>query len=321
MRLLDMIAQGPHSRVVNNAVGREVDFNGVSEIAGALSECSLRYVLDKPASAQCRDLVLMAREMFAPEDQFLRMPAERFWLEWFCDLESGPEGSTAMSGQRMGAFVDADPSGRSGVIRMFWASPEGPKSTEASLEFDLDRELAVPQGSRTSFRLTHRDFSHLDPLFRRALLKLNPALISFVEMLPPKEFRKVISQVGENMWWCLPLALAFSAMMNSGGLLDERQSSLDRLNAVRAKAKRPPLLEHVEVGMQLGYSRFSIRDARSDAERRGPRLHYVRGHIVRRSGKTFWRSSHLRGDVATPVVSRTVGFGAGRSPRREEASA
>jgi hypothetical protein len=36
-------------------------------------------------------------------------------------------------------------------------------------------------------------------------------------------------------------------------------------------------------------------------------LHHVRGHIVRRGNKVFWRSPHLRGDARLGVVrSRTV---------------
>jgi hypothetical protein len=41
--------------------------------------------------------------------------------------------------------------------------------------------------------------------------------------------------------------------------------------------------------------------------RHPPRLHHVRGHIVRREDRIFWRKPHLRGDASQGQVrSRTV---------------
>ena len=43
------------------------------------------------------------------------------------------------------------------------------------------------------------------------------------------------------------------------------------------------------------------------AGRRSPRLHHVRGHLVRRDSQVFWRLPHLRGNASRGVVrSRTV---------------
>jgi hypothetical protein len=41
--------------------------------------------------------------------------------------------------------------------------------------------------------------------------------------------------------------------------------------------------------------------------RRGRRLHHVRGHLVRRGNKIFWRIPHLRGSArAGSIRTRTV---------------
>ena len=42
-------------------------------------------------------------------------------------------------------------------------------------------------------------------------------------------------------------------------------------------------------------------------DRSAPRLHLVRGHLVRRGSLLFWRRSHMRGhsDIGT-IRSRTV---------------
>jgi len=73
--------------------------------------------------------------------------------------------------------------------------------------------------------------------------------------------------------------------------------------------------------MRLGYDRYSDGAKQDDAERPTPRLHFVRGYIVRRSGQTFWRTSHLRGDAAKPVISRTIRFNAFGGRGQESASA
>jgi hypothetical protein len=48
--------------------------------------------------------------------------------------------------------------------------------------------------------------------------------------------------------------------------------------------------------------------------RRSPRLHHVRGHLVRREDRVFWRTPHLRGSALQGVVrSRTVCLSFGRA--------
>jgi hypothetical protein len=259
--------------------------------------------------------MIFARELFQPNDRFLRVPAEQFWLEWFCDPEEEPRISNnfpavQLSRKRMGVLVNADASGRRGEIQHFFGSSDGPVKAQTSLLFDFDRELVIPEGSRSLFRLTHADLDHLNPLFRHTLMKLDPDWEEIMRCWQPEDFRRASFTFGQEAWCCLPVVLAFSAMLNSGGILDERRSDLGRLNKSRAKAKRLPLLDHVEVGMQLGYSRYSEGAGKLNNERQTPRLHFVRGHIVRRSGQTFWRTSHLRGDAARSVVSRTVRFDA-----------
>jgi hypothetical protein len=49
--------------------------------------------------------------------------------------------------------------------------------------------------------------------------------------------------------------------------------------------------------------------------RRSPRLHHVRGHLVRRGSRLFWRVPHLRGSArAGRVCTRTVTWTFGAAP-------
>jgi len=72
---------------------------------------------------------------------------------------------------------------------------------------------------------------------------------------------------------------------------------------------------HVEVRLVLGEEPRYAGSAAAH-HRTPPRLHFVRGHMVHRSGKTFWRASHLRGDTSKAVLQKTVRVTAAKSARR-----
>lgn len=313
MRLLDSIGQVTRPLTLRDASGKVREITGLCGMADRMSTFPLRYVLNEPASAQCRDLMVFAHEMFHADDPFLRVPAQRFWIEWFCDFDETSRlrdatSAVRMSGSRMGAAVVADESGRRGEIQHFFDSHDGPVRERASLYFDLDRELPIPRGIKTTFRLTHAELHHLNPLFRHVVITIDPEW-QFMTSWPTADFQRAVARIADAAWCCLPIILSFSAMLNSGGILNEQKSDLTRLNTARMKRGRIPLLDHVEVGTTLGYSRFSEGSGTLDA-RQAPRLHFVRGHIVRRGAHTFWRASHLRGDVTKPVRPRTIRFDA-----------
>jgi hypothetical protein len=106
----------------------------------------------------------------------------------------------------------------------------------------------------------------------------------------------------------IPVVLVFFLLLAARGGLPTRQASLDRLNRARARARKRPLLEHIEVSAPLFRSYETCAgDDRLRISRRRPRLHQVRGHLVRRGNQLFWRVPHLRGRSAFGYVStRTV---------------
>ena len=65
------------------------------------------------------------------------------------------------------------------------------------------------------------------------------------------------------------------------------------------------LFDHVE--LKLGQPP-SVGAAHAGGSRKFPRMHMVRGHLVRRQDSVFWRSAHIRGGAVTeppmPVTRR-----------------
>jgi hypothetical protein len=304
MRLMDMVAQATHPILVRDELGRTFLSGAVVEAASAVRECPVRYILDAASSAQCRDLVREAHELFRPEDPLLRVPAEAFWLEWFNDSDEG--GLAGRSEHRTGVMVEADSSGRRGRLRIFWPRNDAVETGWGSVLFDLDASMDVPSPSRARSRVLHRQLDHLNGLFGHAALELDSDWIAFMSAWTEEQRARCVQGLASFAWCSLPMVLAFSALLISGGALSERASDLHRLNKARAARKRPALLDHVEIGMVLGIASAGGTSSEVTDPRRSPRLHYVRGHQVKRSGKIYWRKSHFRGDPALPLLHRTI---------------
>jgi hypothetical protein len=105
----------------------------------------------------------------------------------------------------------------------------------------------------------------------------------------------------------MPVILAFLLLLGTRAGLPRRTETFERLNRAREKAGKSPLLEHVEVSCPLMARSHGAEVRHGMVTRRGPRLHHVRGHLVRRGNELFWRVPHLRGSARTGTVrARTV---------------
>jgi hypothetical protein len=70
---------------------------------------------------------------------------------------------------------------------------------------------------------------------------------------------------------------------------------------------RDRLLDHIEVSASLDTLHAADSAGGEYSARQSPRLHHVRGHLVRRDNRVFWRVPHLRGSARRGMVrSRTV---------------
>jgi len=104
-----------------------------------------------------------------------------------------------------------------------------------------------------------------------------------------------------------PMLMAFFLLLSARDLLPRQEICRERINRIRRQAGKPPLLEHVEVSAPIDKPPTRGLASAGDSWRSSPRLHHVRGHIVRRGAAVFWRSPHLRGSGRLGRVrSRTV---------------
>jgi hypothetical protein len=103
-----------------------------------------------------------------------------------------------------------------------------------------------------------------------------------------------------------PLILAFLLLLSAKDATRSIPVSRAVINRKRELHGRPPLLDHIEVRASLDAIQASSGGFEADG-RQSPRLHHVRGHLVRREDRVFWRVPHLRGSAARGMVhSRTV---------------
>ena len=302
MKLYEQILRRNYPQRVLGPTRAPSKLLGLLEAKADLRSCYSNYILDRESSWQCSDLVNNAHAMFDPKDPFLRVAAERMWIEFYSDPVDAAVGEKQ---SKVGALIVANSNGRSGQIQGFYEGKDGPLIDYGSVLFDLDKESMA---SDCSFHIHQATLTHLNPLFEHALLVVRPECRALLLDHPPPVQAELSRRLAEGSWYLLPVILAFSIMLNSRGILRQHPTSTEKIDQHASKPSKRAMLDHIEIKMDLGFSYARLDKQRINATRSPPRLHYVRGHVVRRAGKTFWRSSHLRGDIDQPVVPRTVTF-------------
>jgi hypothetical protein len=263
-----------------------------------IMRCPLRYILDESASRHCMELLLSGIDLLSLDPKLTRMPAQLFWIE---SVANPPISN--VPGLRIGTLIEADPGGRSGTIKVFYGEADGaPALLPATIQFDLDTE---PPCSSGALRIAHGHLRGVGNLLRHMAFLPDPAWMTF-SRANKQTHAADMGELAEAAWIYLPFVVAYSVLLNTKGATRQRPSSLERLNAARAKRGRPALLDHVEVTMNLS-PRQEGASRRSGGISRAPaRFHLVRGHLVHRSGRVFWRKAHMRGDVTRAIATRTV---------------
>jgi hypothetical protein len=105
----------------------------------------------------------------------------------------------------------------------------------------------------------------------------------------------------------IPLLLAFFLLLSTRSGLPQERCDLTRLNRSREKRSRRPLLDHIEVRAPILPAYAEHNRGEGQGVRRSPRLHHVRGHLMRHGSQLIWRVPHLRGLARNGrVQTRTV---------------
>jgi hypothetical protein len=331
MRLADRIAQCHTPFVVQNAKDNSLThLHGAADCAEEITHCPTRYVLSDDLTRLCTALAYSkgARNLACAD--FLRVPSERVWVEWcdsawLCELQLygfKPSAKHERGSGRRGVLIKSSPKGRCGLIRTFWSVGESDLDLLASsmeAYFDLDTEDGEePDPPDEPCRravcvsdTANRDADILGRCFRFRYERTWAKYYRCARLSAEQEeavARHALGTIAAD----IPMVLAFLLLLSTRTGLPQRAPMLDRLNRSRARAGKTPLLDHIEVLSPIlrDFRSASGSEASGSAAmplRRAPRLHHVRGHLMRRGSRLFWRVPHLRGDArAGAVRTRTV---------------
>lgn len=260
---------------------------GSSAFAKALQDASARYVLQQDVCDACRNVRGEWADLLTPDNPRLRAPLTLFWIEW----------GEAGSGQEVGILVEAEDDGRSGSLRLFWTSAAGVEVAQGEVLFDLDRTLDMhPRdgGRRFPFTGLPQELAFLQP---HLALAFDEYWENYFRASPlgPIALPQAAAECCVNLWPDVVQALAFFALLGARVPLAEKPVDRGRLNKARVKAGKPALLDHVQLTIGRPQPAHSAEHSWQEGARRHPRLHSVRGHLVRRRDQIFWRAPHLRG--------------------------
>jgi hypothetical protein len=325
MRLADRIAQCRAPFIVENTKDGSVrQLNSATAFSKDIASCATRYVLSDELTRLCTALAYSKGASTLECADLLHVPAERVWVEWTeapwrnelarygfkNPLDSGCLG-------RRGVFIQSTPQGRRGLLKTFWASGESElnvlsSSMEAYFDFDTlqgeDPEVFDRQ-QRSSLCVSDHAVGDADILRRCFRFRFERSWQDYYEsaQLTPVQATALSHHALGTIAIDIPVLLAFFLLLATRPGLPRRPLMLERLNKVRAKSGKAAFLEQIEVFAPLLPEYKSEWSGGSGAPRRLRRLHHVRGHLVRRGSKLFWRVPHLRGSArAGSVQTRTV---------------
>jgi hypothetical protein len=326
MRLADRIAQCRTPFIVENTKdGSVTHLNGAAAFSRDIDSCATRYVLSDELTRLCTALAYSKGASTLACADLLHVPAERVWVEWteapwrneLACYGFKSAFDSASSGRR-GVFIQANPDGRSGLMRTFWATGESElevlsSSMEAYFDFDTQEgedPAVVDRQKRPSICVSDNLAAGKADILRRCFrFWFERSWQDYYEraQLTPVQAAALSHHALGTIAIDIPVLLAFFLLLATRPGLPRRPLMLERLNRARAKSGKRPLLEQIEVCAPL-LSEFKSGSSRcSGASRRSRRLHHVRGHLVRRGSTLFWRVPHMRGNArAGSIRSRTV---------------
>lgn len=326
MRLADRIAQCRTPFLVqsmkNNSVTR---LTGAADFTQDILRCPTRYILCDDLTRLCTALAYSKGARTLACADLLHVPAERVWIEW-CEApwlvelsQYGfrPTRERVQSAGRRGALIQSSPDGRRGLIRTFWAM--GATDIDvlvSSMEayFDLDTPegedpVAPDLRGRSAISVFDHALGRSDILRRCFRFRFETTWSDYYAgaALSTVEKDAIARHALGTIAIAIPVILAFFLLLATRPSLPRRPLMLERLNRARSKSGKSPLLEQIEVFSPLLPSCPPSISGSSGVTRRTPRLHHVRGHLVRRGSQIHWRLPHLRGNARSGVIhTKTV---------------
>jgi hypothetical protein len=324
MNLVDRLAQCRAPLIVKNTTsGILTQLNGAADFASRVAQCPIRYVLSDDLTRLCTALAYSKGSRTLACADLLHVPADTVWVEW-CEapwrtelelydfrLNAEDSGRTG----RRGAFIQSSTDGRRGLVRTFWSDKESAADVLASsmeAYFDFDAAVGVdPRPMDDDYRptVTVLDVESGDVLRQCVRFRYEYSWDLYYQQArcSPESKQAIARHALGTIAIDMPVLLAFLLLLSIRSGVSHRVQSFARLNRSRAKRGKLPLLDHVEVHSPVILPYCSIGAGAKSMGRRARRLHHVRGHLVRRGSKIFWRIPHLRGSArAGSIRTRTV---------------
>ena len=325
MRLVDRVAQARTPFIaVCAATGMQTRLSGASDCADEVAGCAIRYVLSDELTRLCAALAYSKGAQTLSCADLVRVPAQRLWIEWAnapwqTELERcgfPPARDNFGHGGRRGALLTASRDGRRGQVRTFWSTGETELDVCASpmvahFDFDSLEHQSISASASRRLRVMNGSSDKGSVLRNCFEFEFERSWADYYERAEVSASMQAGIQEDSLSTIALdiPVLLVFLLLLNTRSGLPQQQSRLERINRARGRDGKVPLLDHVEVMAPFPTSQVFQRteSSSSSAGRRRPRLHHVRGHLVRRRNELFWRVPHLRGDAKAGVLrSRTV---------------
>jgi hypothetical protein len=318
MRLLDLIAQG---RTESIQIGAGRTLPGAEHFREAVRTCPIRFVLADELARCATQLAFSEGDRLTSCLDLIHVPARTLWIEWTDSVRRAqlavisPHSAQGSEAQRAGALLRATATGRAGEIRTFWSTDtQLAYVSPVIIRFDLDgvsepaigADPVIGSGWAT---VTATGEPGLEQFLQHLEFHFDQEWAAYYrEGCETREMRDAVLR--NNLATCAfdpPMLFAFLLMLSARSALPQRAVALDKLNRARQRSGKAPLLEHIEVSAPLYSSSAPNANGMRGFERRGPRLHHVCGHIVRRGSAVFWRMPHLRGSARQGQVrTRTV---------------
>jgi hypothetical protein len=325
MRLADCIAQCRTPFIVESTKdGAITHLTGASTFAKDIAECATRYVLSDELTRLCTALAYSKGASTLACADLLHVPANRVWVEW---ADAPWRNELALYGfktpvesarvGRGGVFIQSTPQGRQGLLRTFWADGDSEhhvlaSSMEAYFDFDTpegEEPEVFDQQQRSSFCVSDGALVEADILRRCFRFRFERSWHDYYDKahLTPEQAAAVTHNSLGTIAISIPVLLVFFVLLVARPGLPQRPLMLERLNRARAKSGKARILDQIEVCAPLYTVRKSGPGSELGAACRSRRLHHVRGHLVRRGSKLFWRVPHLRGSARAGLIrTRTV---------------
>jgi hypothetical protein len=328
MRLLDRVAhcRAPLALALDHHPSTPFQVTGPGDYAARVANCPLRFVLGDDLTQACAELAFADGARLAGCLDLLRVPSQHLWIEWsdevhqrvIYETQSAADYDAASLGRRVGVFLEGSPDGYRAVMRTFWADSANDETevTLSPLETHVDLRGEFSGASDIAgvlaggfARVDQPDDVAMSCLLDHVRFRFDAAWAACYQAAATSSLTQCevlhvsLAAVARDA----PLILAFLLLLSAKDATRSIPVSRAVINRKREIHGRPPLLDHIEVRASLDAVQAADSNGSAAAGRQSPRLHHVRGHLVRREDRVFWRVPHLRGSAARGMVrSRTV---------------